>query len=157
MRTPRTADPRVCSIDAALKVIGEKWALLALREIALGQHHFDDIVFNTGAPRDILAARLKSLEAAGVVQRQPYQERPARHEYHLAEAGEQLVAVLHAIRDWGDRFVRDDPENIVAFRHSCGAKLRLEMRCAACGEAVAPGDVTGDRDVRRSDIVCTGA
>jgi DNA-binding HxlR family transcriptional regulator len=155
MRSPRTTDPRVCSIDAALKVIGEKWALLALREIALGQHRFDDIVFNTGAPRDILTARLKSLEAAGVVQRQLYQERPTRYEYHLAKAGEQLFAVLHAIRDWGDRFVRDDPENIVAFRHSCGAKLRLKMRCAACGEAVVPGDVVGDRDVRRSDIVCT--
>src|SRR5258708_22007435 len=87
MRTPRIADPRVCSIDAALKLIGEKWALLTLREIALGQHRFDDIAFNTGAPRDILAARLKSLEAAGVVQRTLYQERPARHEYHLAEAG----------------------------------------------------------------------
>jgi DNA-binding HxlR family transcriptional regulator len=156
MRTPRVADPRICSIEIALKVIGEKWALLALREIALGQHRFDDIVFNTGAPRDVLAARLKSLEAAGVVQRQLYQERPARHEYHLAKAGKQLFAVLHAIRDWGDRFVRDDPENIVAFRHSCGAKLRLKMRCAACGEAVALGDVTSDRDVRRSDIVCEG-
>nr|WP_213736999.1 helix-turn-helix domain-containing protein [Bradyrhizobium sp. dw_411] len=139
-----------------MKVIGEKWALLALREIAaLGQHRFDDIVFNTGAPRDILAARLKSLEAAGVLQRRLYQERPARYEYHLTEAGEQLFAVLHAIRDWGDRFVRDDPENVVAFRHSCGAKLSLDMRCAACGEAVAPGDVTSHRDVRRSDIVCT--
>jgi len=155
MRTPRTADPRVCSIDAALKAVGEKWALLALREIALGQHRFDDIAFNTGAPRDILAARLKSLEGAGIVQRRLYQERPARYEYRLAEAGEELFAVLHAIRDWGDRFVRDDPENIVAFRHCCGARLHIEMRCAACGEGVAPGDVTGDRDVRRSDIVHT--
>ncbi len=56
MRAPRTADPRICSIDAALKVIGEKWSLLALREIVLGQHRFDDIAFNTGAPRDVLAA-----------------------------------------------------------------------------------------------------
>ncbi len=154
MRTPRTADPRICSIDAALKVIGEKWALLALREIALGQHRFDDIVFNTGAPRDIMAARLKLLGAAGVVHRKLYQEHPARYEYHLAEAGERLFAVLHAIRAWGDRFVRDDPENVVTFRHSCGAELHVEMRCAACGEVVAPGDVTADRDVRRSDIAC---
>ena len=66
---------RPCSIARSLDLLGEKWALLALREIALGQHRFDDIVFNTGAPRDILAARLKSLEAAGVVQRQLYQER----------------------------------------------------------------------------------
>src|SRR5258708_33297507 len=101
MRSPRTTDPRVCSIDAALKVIGEKWALLALREIALGQHRFDDIVFNTGAPRDILAARLKLLEGAGVVQRQLYQERPARHEYHLAEAGEQLFWIFDPIPPFG--------------------------------------------------------
>lgn len=157
MRTPRVADPRICSIEVALKVIGEKWALLALREIALGQHRFDDIAFNTGAPRDVLAARLKSLEAAGVVQRKLYQERPTRHQYHLDEAGEQLFAVLHAIRDWGDRFVRNDPENVVTFRHSCGAELHVDMRCAACGEVVAPGSATGDRVVRRSDIVCTGA
>ncbi len=157
MRTPRTADPRICSIDAALKLIGEKWALLAIREIALGQHRFDDMAFNTGAPRDILAARLKSLEAAGVVRRTLYQQRPARYAYHLAEAGEQLFAVLHAIRDWGDRFVRDDPQNIVAFRHSCGAELHIEMRCAACGEAVVPEDVTADRDVRRSQVAGTQA
>jgi DNA-binding HxlR family transcriptional regulator len=153
MRTPRTADPRVCSIDAAMKLIGEKWALLALREIALGQHRFDDIASNTGAPRDILAARLKSLEAAGVVRRKLYQERPPRHEYHLAKAGEHLFGVLHAIRDWGDRFVRDDPKNIVTFRHSCGAKLRLKMCCAACSEVIALGNVTGDREVHRSDLV----
>jgi DNA-binding HxlR family transcriptional regulator len=157
MRSPRTADPRVCSIDAALKVIGEKWALLALREIASGQHRFDDIAFHIGAPRDVLAARLKSLEAAGVVLRKLYQERPARYEYHLDEAGEQLFAVLHVIRGWGDRFARKDPENVVTFRHSCGAELHIEMRCAACGEVVASGSVTGDRDVHRSDLACTAA
>ena len=156
MRTPRNADPRVCSLDTALKVVGEKWALLALREIAFGQHRFDDIAFNTGAPRDILTARLKSLKAAGVVHRRLYQERPARYEYHLAAAGEQLFAVMHALRDWGDRFTRDDPENIVTFRHSCGAELQLEIRCAACGEPIAPGDVTRERDVHRSDLTCTG-
>lgn len=142
----------VCSIDAALKVIGEKWALLALREIASGRHRFDDIAFNTGAPRDVLTTRLKTLEASGVVERRQYQERPARFEYHLADAGEQLFAVLHAIREWGDTHVRDDPEDVVRFRHSCGASLHLEMRCAACGEEVAIGSVSGERNVRRSDV-----
>jgi DNA-binding HxlR family transcriptional regulator len=153
MRTPRTADPRVCSIDAALKVIGEKWALLALRELATGQHRFDDIAYNTGAPRDILTARLKSLEMAGVVRRVLYNERPARYEYHLAEAGEQLFGILHAIRQWGDQFARADADNIVTFRHSCGEKLHVEIRCAACGEQVEMGDVHSDRDVHRSDLV----
>jgi DNA-binding HxlR family transcriptional regulator len=156
MRKPRKANPRICSIDAALKVVGEKWALIALREIAFGQRRFDDIALNTGAPRDILTTRLKSLEGAGIVRRQLYQEHPARYEYYLAEAGEQLYALLHALRDWGDRFARSDPENIVAFRHSCGAKLQVETCCAACGEPLAPGDVTGDRDVRRSDLLKAG-
>jgi DNA-binding HxlR family transcriptional regulator len=152
MRTPRIADPRVCSIEAAMKVIGEKWALLALREITLGQRRFDDIVYNTGAPRDILAARLKSLEAAGVLVRARYAERPARYEYELSEAGKQLFAVLDTIRDWGDRYVRDDPENIVKFRHSCGAELRPEVRCAACGELLDSSHVTSDREVHRSQV-----
>jgi DNA-binding HxlR family transcriptional regulator len=153
MRKPRSADPMVCSIEAALKLIGEKWALLALREIVSGRFRFDDIAFNTGAPRDILTARLKTLEAAGVVQRCQYQGRPPRFEYHLAEAGERLFGILHAIREWGDAFARDDPENIVTFRHSCGAELHLEMRCAACGDEVGSGTVAGDREVRRSNAV----
>jgi DNA-binding HxlR family transcriptional regulator len=152
MRTPRIPDPRVCSIDAAMKVIGEKWALLALREITFGQRRFDDIVFNTGAPRDVLATRLKSLEAAGVIVRELYEERPARYEYKLSDAGEQLFAVLHAIRDWGDRYARDDHENIVKFRHSCGEELHPELRCAACGELLEASDVTSDREVHRSHL-----
>lgn len=152
MRTPREIDPRVCSIDSAMKVIGEKWALLVLREITFGQHRFDDIASNTGAARDILAARLKSLEAAGVIRRELYQERPARYAYHLTDAGSALFGLLHVVRDWGDRFSRDDPEYVAAFTHSCGAKLRTEVRCAECGEELVPGSAVSDRDVHRSDV-----
>lgn len=151
MRTPRIADPRVCSIDAAMKIIGEKWALLALREITFGASRFDDIVFNTGAPRDVLTARLKSLEEAGVIDKDLYQERPARFQYQLSEAGRELFGVLHAIRDWGDRFVRDDPEHVVVFRHSCGAALKPQLCCAECGGVLDASNVSSERDVHRSD------
>src|SRR5258707_13095700 len=113
MRTPRIPDPRICSIDAALKIVGEKWTLLAIREISMGINRFDDIVLNTGAPRDILASRLKSLEAAAVVCKTAYAEKPVRFEYQLSDAGQALFGVLESIREWGDRFVRADPENIV--------------------------------------------
>ncbi|RSM87406.1 transcriptional regulator [Kibdelosporangium aridum] len=156
MRTPRVVDPRVCSIDAALKVIGEKWALLALRELLLGSTRFDEIVSNTGAPRDRLSARLRALEEAGVVRREKYQERPVRYSYHLTEAGEQLFGLLQLMRDWGDRFVRDDPEYMAVFTHECGKPLRPELRCAECGEVVQPGSVTTDRDVHQSDVVNAG-
>src|SRR6201992_2935974 len=99
---------RPCSVAAALNVVGEKWALLAIREIAFGNRRFDAIARNTGAPRDRLAARLKALQAAGVVERRPYQERPARFEYFLTDAGRDLVPVINALREWGDRWARED-------------------------------------------------
>jgi DNA-binding HxlR family transcriptional regulator len=135
-----------------MKVIGEKWALLAVREIAAGRRRFDDIAFDTGAPRDILATRLKSLEAAGVIRRELYQEHPPRYEYLLSEAGEGLAGVLQVIREWGDRYVRDDPENVVVFQHSCGAGLQAKAVCASCGEEIEPGSLTLDREVRRSQV-----
>ena len=79
--------PRICSAARALEVVGDRWALLVLREAFLGDHRFDEMQRRTGAPRDILAARLKKLVAAGVLERRLYQERPPRYEYHLTEAG----------------------------------------------------------------------
>src|SRR5581483_4564391 len=53
--------PRPCTIAAALSVLGEKWSLLVVRELALGVHRFGAIARNTGAPRDILTSRLRRL------------------------------------------------------------------------------------------------
>ncbi len=100
---------RACSIAAALEVIGDRWSLLAVREVSFGRHRFSEILEGTGAPRDRLAARLKGLVAAGVLERRQYQEAPARFDYHLTEAGHDLVPVLSALRTWGDRWVVDEP------------------------------------------------
>ena len=81
---------RPCSVAAALNLVGEKWALLAVREITFGNKRFDVIARNTGAPRDRLAARLRTLEAAGVIERRLYSEHPPRYEYELTQAGEEL-------------------------------------------------------------------
>ncbi len=64
---------RPCPIAAALELVGERWALLVIRELALGNTRFGDIVRGTGAPRDRIAARLKALEEAGVICRSAYQ------------------------------------------------------------------------------------
>jgi len=135
-----------------MKIIGEKWALLAVREIGAGSRRFDEIVFDTGAPRDVLAARLRSLQAAGVVERQQYQERPARFEYVLTTAGEDLIGVIQAIREWGDVHARHDTENIVPFTHACGAELHPAVVCRACGQDIEMGSFTYEREVRRSDV-----
>ncbi|MET0474689.1 MAG: helix-turn-helix domain-containing protein [Mycobacterium sp.] len=102
---------RPCPVAAALEVVGERWALLVVREIAMGTRRFSEIVTGTGAPRDRIAARLKTLEAAGVIARRPYQDRPRRDEYTLTESGLGLLPVLDALLAWGaDHAVAaDDP------------------------------------------------
>ncbi|HET9139110.1 helix-turn-helix domain-containing protein [Actinophytocola sp.] len=141
---------RACSIANALTVIGERWSLLALREVFFGVHRFDRIAENTGASRDILAARLRTLVAAGVLDRRQYEQHPPRYEYVLTEAGQALHTVLLTLMDWGDRHVTDGPPPTV-WRHGCGATLAPRTVCAACGEPVRTEDMTLVRTRRRAD------
>ena len=134
-----TIPGRPCSMAAALSLVGEKWALLAIREIFWGNHRFDEIARNTGAPRDRLAARLRGLEAAGVVERHPYSERPPRFEYHLTPAGRDLSTVMHALRSWGDRWLTGEPPAAVG--HSCGEDLDALYVCRHCGDEVRNRDL----------------
>jgi DNA-binding HxlR family transcriptional regulator/SAM-dependent methyltransferase len=122
---------RPCSIARALDLIGEKWALLAIREISFGNRRFNEIARNTGAPRDRLAARLRGLVDAGILERREYQAAPPRAEYHLAAAGRDLVPVLRALLTWGDRWVSDQPPaTLVHGDH----ELDLAQVCRHCGQ-----------------------
>jgi len=132
----KTVDPRACSIAASLAVIGEKWSLLVIRELAVGNHRFEGIASKTGAPRDILTSRLRRLESEGVVEKRLYQEKPERFEYWLTTAGDELRPILLALGEWGDRWT--DEHTRMHYVHECGHELELRHTCAACG-----GDVTG--------------
>lgn len=105
MPEPLDVHPRVCGIADALSVVGDRWALLVVREVAFGFTRFSDIQANTGAPKQVLTARLRKLEEEGVLERRRYSDRPPREEYLLTEAGAALAPVLSALRSWGERFV----------------------------------------------------
>jgi DNA-binding HxlR family transcriptional regulator len=139
----------VCSIDSALKVLGERWSLLIVREISFGAHRFEDIVYNTGGPRDVLATRLRTLERQGLLSRRQYSDHATRFEYHLTPAGHDLFGVLQLIRDWGDKHVRDDKDDVVAFTHADHA-FRPTLTCAECGQTAHAADVAATRNVRES-------
>src|ERR1700754_994047 len=109
---------RPCSVAAALEILGERWSLLAVREIGYGVHRFSRIAAYTGASRDLLADRLRKLEAAGIVERRPYSEHPPRYESPLTLAGRELFPVTVSLLRWGDKWAVDAPS--VVFLHSCG-------------------------------------
>jgi DNA-binding HxlR family transcriptional regulator len=132
--------PRVCSIARTLEIVGEKWALLAVREVFLGNRRFDEMVRKTGAPRDTLAARLRTLVGAGVLERRQYSEHPARYEYRLTEAGRDLYPVIAALMRWGDLHLAGEDGPPVMLEHSCGHRLVTQLVCEACREPVRAAD-----------------
>jgi DNA-binding HxlR family transcriptional regulator len=110
---------RPCSIAAALEILGERWTLLA--------------------SRDMLADRLRKLESAGIAERRLYSEHPPRYEYHLTQAGRELFPVMQALREWGDKWAVDTPA--VLLMHDCGHPLAVEHTCQHCGKPVTDDSV----------------
>ena len=140
--TAVTSQPRACSIARALDIVGEKWALLAVREVFLGNRRFDEMIRRTGAPRDTLAARLRTLVASGILERRQYSEHPARYEYRLTEAGRDLYPVIVTLMRWGDKHLAGDDGPPMVLDHHCGHRLEARLVCESCGEAVDPRDTT---------------
>jgi len=136
--TAVAAQPRECSIARTLEIVGEKWALLVVREVFLGNRRFDEMVRAIGAPRDTLAARLRSLVGAGILERRQYSERPARYEYRLTEAGLDLYPVILTLMRWGDKHLAGDDGPPMVLEHSCGHRLVAKVVCEACGEPAEP-------------------
>jgi DNA-binding HxlR family transcriptional regulator len=93
-----------CSIAGALEAIGDRWAILVLRDLAMGVSRYDELQANSGIPTTTLASRLKHLEAHGLVAKRPYQDHPPRHDYVLTDKGRDLWKVTTALREWGDRW-----------------------------------------------------
>jgi DNA-binding HxlR family transcriptional regulator len=135
------AQPRICSIARTLEVVGEKWALLAVREVFLGNRRFDEMVRRTGAPRDTMTARLRTLVEAGILQRRQYSDHPPRFEYHLTSAGRDLYPVILTLLRWGDEHLAGDDGPPMILEHHGDHRLVPEVTCQECGEVVDPRQV----------------
>ena len=107
MKNDKTSEGNVaferscCPITNGLDIFGDKWTLLIIRDLVLGKRRYQDFISSAEKiASNILADRLKKLEAADLVRRQAYQQKPARYEYCLTEKGESLWPVLAAIISW---------------------------------------------------------
>jgi DNA-binding HxlR family transcriptional regulator len=96
------ADP--CGIARALDVVGERWALLVVRELLLGPKRFTDL--RSGLPHagpDMLSARLRELEHAGLIRRSTLPPPAGSRVYELTDRGRELEPVILALGRWGSR------------------------------------------------------
>jgi DNA-binding HxlR family transcriptional regulator len=93
-----------CSMAKALDVVGDRWALLVVRELLLGPRRYTDLLDGLpGIGTNVLSTRLRELEGAGVVERRRVPAPTPAVLYELADEGRDLRPVLDAIARWGAR------------------------------------------------------
>lgn len=135
-------DQQDCSIAQALSIVGDRWTMMVLREAFMRVRRFEDFQAFTGAPRPVLAERLKTLVENGVLERRRYSERPDRYEYRLTEKGLDLWPVMVSLLRWGDRWLSDKKGPPVELRHKgCGSVVHPELACPDCGEWLGARDM----------------
>jgi DNA-binding HxlR family transcriptional regulator len=139
----RTYDSQNCSAARALELVGERWSLLIIRDaLFAGCTRFGDFQKSLGLATNILAARLDSFVAAGLMERQRYSEHPEHYEYLLTAKGRDLAPAIVALTAWGDQHAAPDGPPIIYQHAACGSQIQQQIRCAACEQQVASTDIT---------------
>ena len=108
-------DPFKHSISHILEIIGEGWSLLIIREAFFGIRRFEEFQSQLGIARNILTARLKKLCQNEILERVPIKEGAKRHEYVLTSKGKDLMPVLIALTQWGDKWIFGENAEPVIF------------------------------------------
>jgi DNA-binding HxlR family transcriptional regulator len=93
-----------CSIAGVLEAIGDRWAVLILRDLSLGLARYDDLRRSTGVTNATLSDRLKHLEGKELIERRRYQFNPERYEYVLTAKGRDIILVIQALAQVGDKW-----------------------------------------------------
>src|ERR1700709_2190805 len=120
-----------CSVARPLSFLGERWALLVLRDLVLGRRRCDEIQESLGVASNVLSQRLASLVEEGIAERRRYSEHPERFEYRLTEKGRDLQPGLVAV------LARGAPLEPVP--GACGKPFHMVPTCSECGAEVDAG------------------
>src|ERR1700760_2545479 len=129
-----------CPMAGALDVVHTRSAFLVLREAFYGATRFEEFAERSGLSEPVTAARLRELTAEGLLEREPYQEpgQRTRQLYRLTAKGSDLLPVLVALMQWGDKWVLPDGARVEIRHAGCGSAVGAELRCEH-GHAVGRG------------------
>ena len=143
MRTDPWSDD-ACPIARTMSVLGQRWAILIIREALLGRSRFSEFREHLGVASDVLSARLSELVEAGILDLVDYREPGdrTRSRYVLTDAGHDLVPVLAAMGQWGhEHLARPYSSGYRFVETETGEPARIGFR-RADGTSVPAGQVT---------------
>ena len=145
----------VCSIAGVLDAVGDRWAMLILRDLALGLRRYDDLRKSTGVTHATLSDRLKHLEQNELIERRLYQTGPDRYEYALTQKGADVILVIQALVQVGDKWqiAGDKGPPLKFVNQNSGRAVKLTLVDEKSGEAVRPRDVRPQAGPGADDLV----
>jgi DNA-binding HxlR family transcriptional regulator len=142
MLKPDKYDPLKLSVGHILDIIGEGWSMLIVREAFLGTRRFEEFQGRLGIARNILTARLKRLCANEILDRVPVKEGAKRHEYILTGKGKDMLPMLVALSQWGDKWVfgKDDIP-VIFLDRTRGEPISRVQVFSTADEVLRPRDI----------------
>ena len=131
-----------CPVARSMAVLGERWAMLVLREAFYGTTRFDEFERHLGIAPNILSARLKDLTEHGLLEKVPIAESGARHEYRLTERGRDFFPAYLALKAWADRWMAGpDGPPVLLEDAVTGRPIEAPPALSAAGTPLRPEDV----------------
>jgi len=130
-----------CPVARALEVLGDRWALMILRDAFDGLRRFSEFQKNLGLAKNILASRLKLLVESGLLALQPASDGSAYKEYVLTEKGRSVFPLVIALRQWGEQFLFEAGETRSALLdRATGETVETLQVRARDGRVLGPDD-----------------
>ena len=127
-----------CPVARALEVMGDRWALMILRDAFDGLRRFSELQKNLGLAKNILASRLKLLVEAELLVQQPASDGSAYKEYVLTERGRSVFPIVIGLRQWGERYLFTEGESRSQLVDDRGQGLETLQVRAEDGRVVEP-------------------
>ena len=156
-----------CPVAHALELIGERWSLLVVRELMHGPKRYTDLVDHLpGIGTNILASRLRDLEACGIVAKRTLPPPAASRVYELTDYGRELKSVMRELALWGARSLgppTDDAELFPGWLANAvdvvlaplAPRGRFEFRCGDDVASLVDGEAQAEA-IEEPDVVVTG-
>ena len=133
--TTRSSTP---ALEHALGLLGDRWTLRIVAGLLDGPQRFGELAGTTsGIAPNILTARLRQLERAGLIVATPYSRRPMRLAYALSDTGRELAGAISLLAAWGARQTgaAEGPTHSV-----CGTPLETCLYCPTCERPADDGE-----------------
>ncbi|MDG5788554.1 winged helix-turn-helix transcriptional regulator [Evansella sp. AB-P1] len=133
-----------CNIAQTLNLVGDRWTLLVIHEILIGNTTFNEIKKNLdGISSNLLSDRLKLLEEVNLIESKIYSTHPPRNEYSLTESGRELEDVFNALILWGRNNLEKCYKKLI--HTSCNHEIEMRYFCPSCNKHVPKEEVKPEK------------